>query len=277
MNAPEKLNSKSELLRKRYGDGFVPAAGPWNDTIAGLVSHRSIRSFKQASLEPGTLETLLAAAQSASTSSNLQAWSVINVTDSAIRRELAEIANNQKHIEECSLFLAWLCDLSRIERVGRSTQADLSPALDLTENFLVGSIDAALAAQNAVVAADSLGLSCVYIGALRNNAQRVAELLKLPPRVVAVFGLCIGYAQQDAAIKPRLPQPAVMFENTYKVTGQESELLKDYDQILGEFSRRQEMVNTTWTERIISRIQGKSLGNRALLRQVLEKLGFPLK
>ncbi len=112
------VSSQAGALTLRYGNGAEPAAGPWNEVIATLVAHRSIRGFLPDALPPGNLETLIAAAQSASTSSNLQTWSVVSVTDQTTRSRLAKIANNQKHIEQCPLFLVWLADVSRNERLG---------------------------------------------------------------------------------------------------------------------------------------------------------------
>src|SRR4051812_49079522 len=105
VNQPTGTLSKDEALALRYGNGAEPKAGPWNDVIATLLSHRSVRGFLPDALPDGTLETLIAAAQSASTSSNLQTWSVVSVTDPAKKSALAKIASGQKHIEQCPLFL----------------------------------------------------------------------------------------------------------------------------------------------------------------------------
>ena len=106
---------------------------------------------------------------------------------------LAEIAGNQKHIEQCPLYIAWVADLSRNERLGEAEKTDLE-SMPWLETFMVACIDAALAAQNAVVAAQSLGLRTVYIGAMRNDPVRVAELLGLPPQGLRRVRLCVGYA-----------------------------------------------------------------------------------
>jgi nitroreductase len=140
-----------------------------NEHIALLLSHRSIRGYRPDALPPGTLETLVAAAQSAATSSNLQTWSVVAVTDAGKKATLARLAANQKHIEQCPLFLVWIADLSRNRRLAEEEGVTLE-TLPYQETFLVAAIDATLAAQNATVAAESLGLSTVYIGALRNPA-----------------------------------------------------------------------------------------------------------
>lgn len=275
MNSSSTVSERDQALALRYGENAIPGAGPWSPVIASLLSHRSVRRYKSTPLEPGTLETLVAAGQSAATSSNLQCWSVLSVSDPAVRSELATIAGNQKHIEQCPLFLVWICDLSRNQRLGQAVGLDLE-ALKLTESFMVGVIDAALAAQNAVVAAESLGLSTVYIGALRNDAERVAQILELPKGAVAVFGLCVGYADTDSEVKPRLPQKAILFENKY-VIKDEDQTRQAYDQTLGNFSKRHEMAQSTWSERVIDRTQKKSaVSGRARLRSILEKLGFPL-
>jgi nitroreductase len=269
---------KAEALALRYGADAVPAAGPWSDAIGLLLSHRSVRAYQPTALPCGTLETLVAAAQSAATSSNLQTWSVVSVTDPAARAKLAAIAGGQKHIEQCPLFLVWLADLSRLGRIAEAEGRTLE-GLPYLETFLVASIDAALAAQNAVVAAESLGLSTVYIGALRNDVGAVAELLDLPPGAAGVFGLCVGYAEPAAAgeVKPRLPQDAVLHHGTYRI-GEERAQRAAYDQAMGAFSRRNEMQADTWTERVLARIASiRALRGRDRLKPALRALGFPLQ
>jgi nitroreductase len=264
-------------LRRRYG-ASVPPAGPWNPVIASLLAHRSVRGYKPDPLPAGTLETLIAAAQSAATSSNLQTWSVVAVSDPATRAELAKIANNQQHIVECPLYLAFIADVSRLERIGEQEKVPLE-GTEFLETFLVAAIDAALAAQNAVVAAESLGLSTVYIGAMRNDVRRVAQLLALPPGAVCVFGLCVGYAKEGItnAVKVRLPQAAVLHRDRYDASNEKT-LRAEYDRELARFSREHEMAQYTWTERVINRI-GKisALNGRDKLAEALRCLGFPLK
>jgi len=269
---------KQEALALRYGADAVPAAGPWNEHIALLLAHRSIRGYRPDALPEGTVETLVAAAQSAATSSNLQSWSVVAVTNAASKAALAKVAANQKHIEQCPVFLVWLADLSRNQRLAEAARAELA-GLPFLESFLMAALDAALAAQNAVVAAESLGLSTVYIGALRNDPQKVAEVLGLPPGVMGVFGLCIGYAAPEVTneVKPRLPQAAVLFHETYG-TPDEDALRAAYDIKLGEFSRRNEISQDNWSSRVIRRLSKvSSLAGRDRLGGVLRAMGFPLR
>jgi nitroreductase len=270
--------SAADSLALRYGAASAPEAGPWNDHIAVLLSHRSVRGYRPDALPVGTLETLIAAAQSAATSSNLQTWSVIAVTDPAKKAALAKVASNQKHIEQCPLFLVWVADISRNQRLAAEERVTLE-TMPYQETFLVAAIDAALAAQNATVAAESLGLSCVYIGALRNNPPEVARVVGLPSGAFGVFGMCVGYGSSEGAteVKPRLPQDVVVHHDTYSTAG-ESAHRAAYDALLESFSARQGMGMDTWTKRVIGRM-GKiaAMSGRDKLVTILNAMGFELK
>lgn len=277
ITAAPTADAKAEALARRYGADAVPAAGPWNAQIEALLSHRSVRGYRSDALPEGTLETLVAAAQSAATSSNLQTWSVVAVTDPAAKAVLAKVANNQRHIEQCPLFLVWLADISRNQRLAAEEQAEL-PAAAYLETFLVAAIDAALAAQNATVAAESLGLSTVYIGALRNDPLAVRDLLGLPDGTMGVFGLCVGYATAAAAgeVKPRLPQAAVLHRGRYGCAD-EADLRAGYDARMTAFSQRNEMAADNWSRRVINRLGSiASLNGRDRLAGIVRAMGFPL-
>ena len=183
-------------LEQRYATQPRPAKILWNDTIATLLAHRSVRAYLPRALPDGTIETLVAAAQSASSSSNLNLWSVIAVTDQAIKAELAVLARNQRHIEEAPLILLWVADLARAEAIG-AREGAATEGLDYLDSFVTAAVDAGLAAQNAVIAAESLGLGTVYIGALRNRTEDVAALAGLPQRAVVVFGLVVGWPDPE--------------------------------------------------------------------------------
>lgn len=268
---------KAEALARRYG-AAIPPAGPWNETIASMLDHRSVRDFLPDPVPAGTLETLIAAAQSAATSSNMQLWSAIAVTDPAKRKVLTEIAGNQKHIEQCPLYIAFVADLSRNERLSQAEQTTFEN-LPYLETFMVACIDAALTAQNAVVAAQSLGLRTVYIGAMRNDPARVHELLGLPPKAFVVFGLCVGYAdpQSKNEVKPRLPQSTVLHHDRYDPTPEAKDRLA-FDAEMSTFSARNEMQATTWTARMLNRMGPiKSMNGRERIRATLAKLGFEIR
>ncbi len=268
-----------ELLSRRYGVDAVNVDVPWNDSLNTLLSHRSIRAYLPDLLPSGTLETLVAAAQSASTSSNLQTWSVVAVEDANRKEKLSQLAGNQAHIRQCPLFLVWLADLARLTHIAESRGLP-HEGLDYLEMFLMATIDAALAAQNATVAAESLSLGTVYIGAMRNHPEAVAEVLNLPPHVFAVFGLCVGYPDPAiaAAIKPRLPQSSVLHREIYQLAEQD-EAIAHYNEVMKAFYAAQQMnIPGDWTEHSVKRVAfAESLSGRDRLSEALKNLGFPLR
>jgi nitroreductase len=208
----------------------------------------------------------------------MQLWSAIAVADPAKRKLLAEIAGDQKHIEQCPLYIVWIADMSRNERLSEAEKTTFEN-LPYLETFMVACIDAALAAQNAVVAAQSLGMRTVYIGAMRNDPLRVAELLGLPSKAFAVFGLCVGYADPKARneVKPRLPQSTVLHHECYDAAPESTDR-PAYDAEMSQFSTRNEMQATTWTQRMLNRMGPiKSMNGRERIRATLAKLGFEIR
>ena len=155
-----------------------------------------------------------------------------------------------------------------------------SAALDYLEMFEVGVIDAALAAQNAVTAAESLGLGTVYIGAMRNRPEDVAAELQLPPRVVAMFGLCVGTPdpQQPATVKPRPAQSVVLHQEAYSRPAQQPGLA-EYDGAMSAFYASQGMkVRGSWSNHSAKRVRdAASLSGRDRLVEALRALGFGLR
>jgi nitroreductase len=266
----------SELLVARYGCARAPRGIPSSDAIELMLSHRSFRSYLTKPLPENALEAIVAAAQSAATSSNMQSWSVVAVEDQAKRDRLAAIAGGQKHVSQCPLFLVFVADLSRHDRIAAIHNKVLfSSYLDF---LLVSAIDAALAAQNAVLAAESIGLATLYVGAIRNDPEAVASLLKLPPHTLAVFGVCVGHPdpQAKAAIKPRLPQQAILHRQEYGIE-QEQQLLNEYDDTLREFTSHYEPVPYSWTERIWTRLADMNyLEGREHMKDILRRIGFPI-
>ncbi len=271
--------SHAKLLAGRYGAPQF-SAGPLSGTIDTMLSHASVRAYLDRKLPPGTIETLVAAAQSAATSSNLQVWSVVAVEDAERRGRLAELAGGQRHIRQAPLFLAWLADLSRAERVAGAVGVTLE-GLPFLETFLVAAaaIDAALAAQNATVAAESLGLGTCYIGALRNRPLDVAAELGLPPGAFAIFGLCVGYPDPayPASVKPRLPPEAVLHREQYDAAP-ERDAVATFDARLAVFQWSQGMVDQGWSQLVVNRLRTPaSLTGRDRLAAALRALGFGLR
>ncbi|ADD76478.1 NfsA [Pantoea ananatis LMG 20103] len=166
-------------------------------------------------------EAIIAAAQSASTSSFLQCSSIVRITDPALRDQLVTLTGGQTWVAEAAEFWVFCADFNRHLQICSDAQ------LGRAEQLLLGCVDTALMAQNAMVAAESLGLGGVFIGGIRNNIAQVTELLGLPKFVLPLFGFCLGYPESIPDVKPRIPQSMLVHENRYQPV--DPAVLADYD------------------------------------------------
>lgn len=127
-------------------------------TIELLRSHRSIRHFTDAPVSDEQRAEIIASAQAASTSSFLQCTSIIRITDPTLRERLVPLTGGQQHVAQAAEFWVFCADFNRHLQICPQAQ------LGLAEQLLIGVVDTALLAQNALTAAESLGLGGVYIG-----------------------------------------------------------------------------------------------------------------
>ncbi|QED47054.1 oxygen-insensitive NADPH nitroreductase [Cytobacillus dafuensis] len=248
-----------------------------NENINLLMNHRSIRKFEDKLLTREQIEVIVKCAQSAATSSFIQAYSIIGVTDKDKKMKLSELAGNQSYVANNGHFFVFCADLSRHEQIGEMENKDLIPSIESTEKFMVALIDTALAAQNAAIAAESLGLGICYIGGIRNNLDEVSKLLKTPKRVLPLFGLAVGYPAQMTDKKPRLPLEHVYHENEYRQNNEEyRNQLQLYNNIISEYyvARTNGERNDTWTSQMANMLEKQS---RMYMKEFVQKTGMDLK
>lgn len=241
-----------------------------NTTIDTLLAHRSIRKFTDQTIEQSVVETLIQAGQAAATSSFIQACTVIQVSQGEARNRLAEMSGNQAYVATAPVFLVFCADMHR-----HHLACDMhgAPMLSgFTEQFLTASVDCALFAQNVTVAAESLGLGICYIGGLRNQIAAVSDLLALPDMVYPVFGLCLGYPDQNPEVKPRLPLSVVLKQERYDDSADRA-LLAEYDAHVRAYyaSRTGNNKSMTWTEQISGMLQKEA---RPHMLPFLQSRGF---
>ena len=213
-------------------------------TIDLLRSHRSIRSFTDQPIGEEQREAIIAAAQSASTSSFLQCSSIIRITDKAKRDKLVNLTGGQPWVAQAAEFWVFCADFNRHLQICPDAQ------LGRAEQLLLGCVDTALMAQNAMVAAESLGLGGVFIGGIRNSMADVTELLGLPKFVLPLFGFCIGYPDAVPDVKPRIPQAMLVHENQYQAL--DPAVLADYDNRTSIYYQQRDsnQRSETWSELI---------------------------
>ena len=188
-----------------------------NATIDTLLERRSIRKFKQEPLDDDIVETLETVAQHAASSQFLNDWSAVRVTDLDLKKQLSEISG-QAYIATAPLLYVFVLDEHRNAAIaaekGIETASDAF-TLNGSYRYTQAQNDAVLALHAMETAAYSLGLGCVILGSLLNDAQKLIDLLNLPEYTYPVLGLAIGKPDQEPALKPRMPRSMQFFENEY--------------------------------------------------------------
>ena len=231
------------------------------DTIKLMKAHKSVRRFKEQVLPQEDLTEILTAAQMASSWKNFQSYSVIVVRSQEKKDALYELVP-QEAIRQSAVFLLFVGDLNRAEKGARLHTDTFQP--QGVEGLLISSVDAALAGQNALLAAESLGYGGVIIGLVRYKSEEVAELFNLPDYTYPVFGMALGVPNQNHPVKPRLPLEAVVFEESYQV--QTPEVIEAFDQVQTAYAGAR--ATDTWSQRLAAQFgQEEPVATAELLKK----------
>lgn len=244
-----------------------------NDVITLLQNHVSVRDFNKQEVDDNLLAAIIQAGQHASTSSHIQAYTIIHIKDRQKKKLLAKLSGEQKYVEECPVFLVFCADLHRLDQACRMNNTNFVG--NSMETFILATVDTCLAAQNIMTAAESAGLGGVYIGGVRNNPQDICDLLHIPQNVYPVFGMCLGHPALKNALKPRLPLSLIFKEDVYSGTDDE-ETLTAYDTTVSNYyiERTGGKRSDTWTAGVAALLKEKQ---RPHMRDFLQNQGFEMK
>ncbi len=221
------IGTYDDELRARFGVevelGGEVADDPW---VRRVLTRRTQRRYADQAVPDSLVRLLLAAAFSASSKSDFQQASVVWLKERGRRDRLAALFPDMPWIGAAPVFLVFLGDARRLERIG----ALRGHALDngALEGFFNAAVDAALALQSCVLAAETLGLGTCPISVLRNRIAEIAEILALPDKVFPVAGLCLGYPAQSGFVSMRLPLEATVHVDRYDDAGL-AEAVDSYD------------------------------------------------
>lgn len=265
-----------ELLERRFGTPGDVDVSLGNGVVELLLDHRTVRTFRPEPIDERVVRLIVAAAQSASTSANFQFTSVISIRDPARRDRLAHYAGDQQLVRDAGAFLVWVADWSRSVSIAREHGLPTRGA-NYLDSTISSVVDVALAAQNAAVAAESLGYGITFVGALRNRVDEVCAELELPEWTFPLFGLAIGVPAPDdpADVKPRLGQDVVLHQETYRRP--DPAAIADYRERIGRYYTEQEKPADWVLDRLAWRIADKTgLHGRHTIRQSFHRQGFPL-
>jgi nitroreductase len=249
-----------------------------------MFRHRSHRAYRPDPVPEAQLERLVDAARYASTSSFIQAYSVVAVRNPEVKGQCARLCAGQPHIVQAPVFAAICADLHKIAaacgRHGTTLQAQSF------ELFLQATVDAALLGQNLQLAAEAEGLGACMIGAARNHPCQLAALLGLPQHVYVVFGMTIGWPADDPIPRGRMPLPGVLHWDRYDTT-RTATVLDGADAGMRAWARRTNAErggyqgrpvgeSKGWAERMAAMWGANSeyVTARSALAEELQRLGF---
>ena len=221
------MSNLTAMLKDRYGIESQSQADYLNDTIKGFLARRVCRNFLKRDIDQELLSLLLACAQSAPTKSNLQQYSIIVVRKKSIKKEIADLIPSMPWIDDAPVFLGFFGDVRRIRCLAKFKNH--SYANNNADTFLNAAVDAALAMQMFINAAESAGLGCCPISYVRNRIEDYAAILKLPDGVFPIAGLALGWPAQNGYVSMRLPQETVIHHDHYDDSNLEKQI-KSYDE-----------------------------------------------
>jgi nitroreductase len=200
------------MLEARFGRADTDEAQT-DSAVARILARRTHRAYAPRPVDDAVLQPLLRAALSASAKSDFQQASILQVRDPEKRRALGSLVPSMPWIVQSPIFLLFLADARRLRQISElrghpSANANL-------ESFFNASVDAALAMQTFILAAEAVGLGCCPISVIRDHAAKVSELLRLPDRVIPVAGMSVGWPAEESGITARLPLSLTVHEDRY--------------------------------------------------------------
>ena len=184
------------------------------DILSHLHSHRSIRKYKADPIPQEVLDEVLKAGIQASSSGNMQSYSIIVTQDEALRKALFKPHMEQSMVVDAPVLLTFCADFRRMKKW--LTLSDAKPNFDNFMSFMIAAIDAALVSQNVATAAEAKGLGLCYMGSTLANCDQIGEILDLPEGVVPVVGYSLGYADEQPEVRDRLPLNGLVHYETYQ-------------------------------------------------------------
>ena len=178
-----------------------------------LLNHRSIRKYKTDPIPTAIMDYILEAGIRASTTGNMQLYSIVVTTDEEIKEELSPCHFNQAMVKEAPVVLTFCADFNRFNLWCKQRRAE--PGYDNFLSFFTAAMDAILVAQNVCVAAEDAGLGICYLGTTTYMAGKIIDVLDLPAGVVPVTTVTVGYPDEWPELTDRLPLEAVIHREKY--------------------------------------------------------------
>ncbi len=219
-----------------------------------LLERTSVRRYEREAIPQETMDFIYKAVENTPTSYNGQQFSVIDISDQALKEELYQLTN-QKQLKTCNRLLIFCSDYNKIRLLAERKGFEMPPFTDTMDGVTIGIIDASLAMMSAVVAAQACGLGSNCVGYLRTvDPAAVARMLKLPKGVFVVCGLALGIPREHPDLKPKQPGSLVFHHNHYRQDNEQMvDELEAYDARVKEYNRTRSggTTDNDWCDHIL--------------------------
>lgn len=178
-----------------------------------FTNHWTVRKYKDVKIPKDHLEAILFAGQRAPTDATAQMYTVIHLTDQAVKKEMALLTKNA-HVETASESFIMCADIWRLKKILNLHDYELGKFPKAAIHFSIG--DIVMVGQNMLTAAEMLGYRGCWIGGVMNALPEIQSLLKLPQGVFPFAAMTIGVPDEEAKFRPRLERSLVVHENVYQ-------------------------------------------------------------
>ncbi len=241
-----------------------------------LNEHRTIRKYNGQEITDALLNAVLHAGTRASTTGNMQVYSVVVTRNKQMKEKLSPCHFNQPMVREAPVVLTFCADFNRFNKWCR--QRDAEPGYDNFLSFMTAAIDALLVAQNVCIAAEDAGLGICYLGTTTYTAESIIEILELPAGVVPITTVTLGYPAENPPLTDRLPLEAVVHYERYNDYS-EGDINKYYSEKEALASSQQFVKENDLKTlaQVFTQVRYKKADNEAFSKKllyVLEKQGF---
>lgn len=244
-----------------------------NKTIENQLNHRTIRKFKNIPISESTLNKLFQVANRTASSICMQSYSIIRVTDTKVKSEIAKVCK-QDYVKDVPELLIFIVDAFRNSKISEEMGENLESKRDM-DRFFQGFTDGCLAVQNMYTAIESLDMGAVYFGSILNDTSKIIEILELPELTFPIVGLGFGYPDEEPELKPRMDISLKVFENKYQQLDSYLDSIKDYDK---EMQTYYDLRNTdkpldTFSQQVVGVLKNPN-AKRSKLLNVIKSQGF---
>ena len=248
-----------------------------NNIIETQLRHRTIREFKEDKISDELIEIFLKVVQRTATSTGMQTYSIIRITDNNIKKEISKVCE-QDYVATAPELWIFIVDSYRNNKIAEEKTGKKFKESHDMNRFFQGWTDSVLAAQNLTNAFEAKGIGGVYLGSILNNTEKICDILELPELTFPVLGVGFGYANHNPQLKPRMNMKLRVFENKYKYFDSYLEEIKEYDKEMEVYydTRDLNKKSDSFSKQVILRLEN-SLDSRAKILNSISRQGFDLK